>query len=244
MKDESKDILAKAIADLKQKAASSVPPQDLVKDTLAQLAQAQSELGSATDEYAEPARVRPARLMIWSVTRLAAAAVVLIAAGYAFGRITAPQPDMDELRAALLPSLAASLEPAIRERVVQETTRTCQQAMVAGYIRLSDDLTRQYQADLNRFALQMLAASNTATNQQLQQVLQSLQVSQLEERQRVAAALEQIEARRAQENARFGTALVSLATQTETELQRMVRLLANTQLDTSNQTQGNQDRID
>ncbi len=165
---------------------------------------------------------------------------MLIAAGYVFGRVSAPQPDIEALRAALLPALAGSLEPAIRASVVEEATRNCQQAMVVGYVRLKDDLTQQYRADLNRFAVQTFTASNTATNQLLEQLV-------LQERQRVATVLEQIEAKRAEENAQFGTALVSLASQTETGFQRtqedMVRLLANTQLDTSIQTQHNQDRM-
>ncbi len=233
MKDRSKDSLAKAIADLKQRGASSGPPQEVVNETLAQLAQARRGAGA---QPSATVHVRPTKLLLWSAVRLAAAAAVLVAAGYAFGRITAPQPDMDQLRAELLPSLAASLEPSIRASVVAETTQEYRQAMLASYMRLRDELTEQYRADLDRFAVQTLAASNTLTNQLLRQLMESFATSQRQDRAWVASALEEIQAKRAEENAAFGNALLSFAAETETELQRtredIVRYLANTRMET------------
>jgi len=232
MKDEAKDTLAKAIADLKQRGASSEPPQELINETLAQLAQAELAVGA---QRAVDRGAGPTRLLIWSATRLAAAALVLIAAGYAFGRITAPQPDIDELRAALLPSLAASLEPAIRARVVAETTQDFQQAMVAGYIRTREELTEQYRADLIRFAANAFAASNDATNQLFRQFVDAFKMTQQQDRQLFASALEELDAKRATENAALTTAVARFASQTQTQLQQtneIVSYLANTRIDT------------
>lgn len=235
MTDEKEDILAKAIAELKRRGTSSHPPQEVVNETLAQLAQAQcGPVGVAA---------LPKKALTWSVLRLAAAAVVLLAVGYAGGRITTPKPDIEQLHAALLPSLAASLEPAIRAGVVEETTQRCQQAMVAGYVQLHDELTDQYRADLDRFAVQTFAASNSVTNQLLAQLIEAVKAAQQQDRQRVAAALEYIEAKRAAENAALGTAVVRLASQTQTELQRtneIVSYLANTRTDVSIPTQEHQ----
>lgn len=231
MKDETNDVLAKAIADLKRRGASSEPPQEVVNETLAQLARA----GSQPEPVAEAAQ-RPMRRRLWSATRLATAAVVLIAAGYAFGRITAPKPDIEQLRAALLPSLAATLEPAIRARVVEETTREYRLALLAGYVRLRDELTEQYHADLNRFALQTLAASSTATNRLFGRLVEAMNASQLQDRERVAAALTEIKAQQAEDSAALGTALASFAARTETKFRQtedIMRLWANTQTDTS-----------
>jgi hypothetical protein len=233
MKDEKseKDILAKAMAELKQRGASSQPPQELVNETLAQLERA--ELSRAErSPFVGSTHPRP---WIWSMTRLAAAAVILIVVGYGFGRASAPpQPDISQLRDALIPVLKASLEPAIRASVAEDTVRTCQQAMAAGYLQVKDDLTEQYRADLNRFAVQTLAASNAVTNRLLEQLVVSVNASQLQDRRWMTAALEQIEAKRAEDNTELGTALVSLAAATDTKLQRtedMVRLLANRQPD-------------
>ncbi len=232
MKDETKDTLAKAIADLKQRGASSEPPQELVNETLAQLAQAERAAGS---QRAVDGGVRPTRLVVWSATRLAAAAMVLIAAGYAFGRITTPQPDIDELRAALLPSLAASLEPAIRERVVAETRQDFRQALATAYIRMSEKLTEQYRADLNRYAANTLAASNNVTNQVFRRLVEAFEATQQQERQLFASALEELDTKRATENAALTTAVAQFASHTQTELQRtneIVSYLANTRIDT------------
>lgn len=234
MTDERKDILAKAIADLKQRGASSEPPQELINETLAQLAQAQTDSRPNSQRPIESAR-RPMRLVIWSASRLAAAAVVLIAAGYAFGRITAPKPNIDELRAALLPSLAASLEPTIRERVRAEALQDCRQAMVAGYVRMRDELTEQYRADLNRIAANTFAASNNVTNQLLSEYLEAVKTSQDQDRQLFATALKELDTKRAADNAALGTAVARFASQTQTELQRtneIVSYLANTRTDT------------
>ncbi|MBN1362159.1 MAG: hypothetical protein JW993_16305 [Sedimentisphaerales bacterium] len=235
MKDERDDILERAIADLKQRGVSSEPPQAIVNETLAQLAQAQAQRAGA-GSHATAGQTRPTRLVLWSATRLAAAAVVLVAAGYAFGRITAPKPDLDELRATLLPSLTASLEPAIRQRVSEEVMQEFRQAMVAGYIRMSDALTEQYRADLDRAAVQAFTASNTVTTQLLSELIDDFKTSRQQDRQLFASALEEIEARRAAENAALGTAVTRLASQTHTELQRtneIVSYLANTRTDTS-----------
>jgi hypothetical protein len=240
MTDEKKDPLAKAIADLKQRGASSQPPQDVVNETLAHLAQAQYEPVTHITE-------RPRRLWLWSLTRLAAAAVVLIAAGYALGRITAPKPDLEELRAALLPSLEASLEPAIRKRVVEETAQEYQRAMVAGYVRLRDELTTQYRADLDRATVQAFTASNTLTNQLLGQLVEAVKTSQEQDRQWVAAAFEQIEAKRAKEKAQLSNAILNLAAETGTELQRtkeFLSYLANTRTETSVPNPDHLDSID
>lgn len=235
MTDERDDLLAKAIANLKRRRSSSHPPQEVVNETLAQLAQAQcAPVGVAA---------RPKKAFTWSVPRLAAAAVVLLAAGYAIGRITTPKPDVEQLHAALLPSLAASLEPVIRAGVVEETTQRYEQAMVAAYIQLRDELTDQYRADLDRFAVQTFAASNSVTNQLLGQLIEAVKTTQQQDRQWVATALEYIEAKRAEENAQLSTAIVRLAAETGTELQRtreIVSYLANTRTEPSIPTQEQQ----
>ena len=159
MKDRKteKDLLANAIHELKERAGSSTPPDEVVRETLAKLEQAELAGAPAGGEI-------HVRLWIWSVAKLAVAAVILIAAGYTFGRVSAPKPvDMEQLRA----SLTASLEPAIRQSVLEETARDRQQAILTAYVQIKNDLTEQYRADLNRFAVQTFTASNAVTNRLL-----------------------------------------------------------------------------
>jgi len=229
---EERDILGQAIDAVKRQAADSAPPQEVVNKVLAQLPAAPVPAATPGASSIVPT---PRRLSF--VARWAAAAAVLLLAGYGVGRISAPrQPDIDELRAALLPSLAASLEPAIRQRVFEEATQGYQQAMVTGYVRLKDEFTEQYRADMDRFAVQIFAASNSVTNQLLTQLVGAVEKSQQQDRQWITTALEEIEAKRAAEATELGTALVRLAAHTETQFQRtndIVRSLANTKPETT-----------
>jgi len=234
---EQKDILDQAIARRKEASNAAQPPKWVIDQTVKRLAEAQAQ-----STYEAPRRTMPLAPLRKPSGRWIAAAAVLVIAAYALGRLTAPTPDLDELRAELLPALAASLEPTIRSSVVEETTRNCEQALVAAYVRIKDELTEQYRADLNRFAVQTFAASNTVTNNLLEQLVESVKASQRRDRQWFASALEQLEAQRAEDSAALGTALVNLATHTETKLQRtkedMVRLLAHTQNESETTDQG------
>jgi hypothetical protein len=226
MKDRKleKDILGKAVEQLKDRAPSSSPPAEVVRETLAQLSQAEPGLMTISGKD----RIR---FWTWPAAKLAVAAAIFIAAGYAVGRASAPKPpDMEQLRTAL----AASLEPAIRKSVLEEVARDQQQAMLVAYVQIKNDLTEQYRADLNRFAVQTFTASNTVTNRLLEELVQSVKVSRLQDRQWVADALEQIETQRVQDSKELGTAIVGLAATTETKLQRtedMVKLLVYQQPD-------------
>jgi hypothetical protein len=156
--------------------------------------------------------------------------VLLIIAGYAAGRLSAPRgPDAEQLQAAL--------EPAIRQNLLDEMKQYWQLALVSSYVHLKDDLTQQYRRDLSRFAIQTLAASNAVTNELLTELIESINEAQTEDRQWVAAAFEQIELNRLQDNAQLSNAFVTFAVRTEDELQRtqqnMVKLLSYTQPDSS-----------
>ncbi len=238
---DDKDILTNAIDDLKKQGLSAVPPQEVVNETLARLARAEAAHDALGADEAEIAFGSKMRLRMWSAARWAVAATVLLTAGYTVGRIsTATEPDIEQLRAALLPSLAASLEPAIHQRVLDETTRGYQQAMVVAYLRMKDELTEQYRADLNRFAVQTFKASNAVTNELLEQLVEAVELSHRQDRQWFAAALTEMEANRREDTTEFGAALAGLAAQTESKIQHtkneIVHLLASRQTDMSTPT--------
>jgi hypothetical protein len=145
------------------------------------------------------------------ITKLAAAAVLLIAVGYAIGRLSAPEPlDVEELKAALESSLKASLEPAIRQDLIAQLNEQCQSAFAANSAQLKEELHQQVRLDLTEFAAQTLAASGTLTNQRLMELIQLIEAARIRERQQVAAALEQIE----KDKIRLEKGLVTLAAQT------------------------------
>ncbi|MFB0554496.1 MAG: hypothetical protein ACETWQ_14420 [Phycisphaerae bacterium] len=145
------------------------------------------------------------------ITKFAAAAVLLIAVGYATARLSAPEPlDVEELKAALESSLKSSLEPAIRQDLIVQLNEQWQSAFVANSAQLKEELQRQVRRDLTEFAAQTLAASGTLTNQRLMELIQLIEAARIRERQQVAAALEQIE----QEKIQLRNGLLAIAAQT------------------------------
>jgi len=150
-------------------------------------------------------------IVLKSLAKFAVAAVFLIIAGFAAGRLTTTQPpDIEEIR--------ASLEPAIRSRLLGEVKQYMQLGLANSYVRLKDDLTEQYRQDLNQLAANIVAANGNLTNQLLENLIESIDAAQSQDRQLFAAALEQIELNRRRDNAQLSKALFSFAAQTGNEL--------------------------
>lgn len=147
------------------------------------------------------------------MVKMAAAAVLLIAAGVVAGRLSAPQPiNVEELRATLESSLRSSLEPAIQQAVLAEADSRWQPAFAARCAQLKDELARQVRYDLTQLAAQTLAAAGTQTDQRLRELIVLIEAARIQDRRRIEEALEHIERQ-------FGNGLVTLAAQTN-ELQR------------------------
>ncbi|MBA7478748.1 hypothetical protein ES707_14176 [subsurface metagenome] len=221
---ENENILEKAVKALKNEQVPPCPPRELADATIAKLTEAsgQSNTVTAGRRFRFIERLKATN----SFTKVAAAAVLLIIAGYATGRLSAPRgPDAEQLQAAL--------EPAIRQNLLDEMKQYWQLALTSSYVQLKEDLTQQYRRDLSRFAIQTLAASNAVTNELLTELIESINEAQTEDRQWVAAAFEQIELNRRQDNAQLSNAFVTFAVQTEGELlrtrQNMAQLLSFTQ---------------
>ena len=143
------------------------------------------------------------------VAKLAAAAVLMIGAGFIGGRLSAPEPlDVHELQAALESSLKSSLVPAIRQELLSEMDDRWQSTLAASHAQVKDELTRQVRRDLTEFAAQTLAASVTRTDQRLMELIQLIEAARVQDRRRMAAAFDYIESR-------FGGGLVTLAARTD-----------------------------
>jgi hypothetical protein len=164
--------------------------------------------------------------------KFAAAAAVIVLLGYTAGRLSAPKPmNLDQLREALAPSVAAAIEPAIRKRVVEDIRHDYQLALAGTYVRVKEELTEQYRNDLNRFAIQTLAASNAATNELLTQLVHSIDTAKAQDLRRIAQALTEIEMNRVQDKTQFASGLQTLAYRTEDELSRTKREVAQLLVD-------------
>jgi len=154
----------------------------------------------------EESGTRVRRFLKKPITKLAAAAILLIGLGYAAGRLSAPPPDMKQLRSALETSLKSSL--------AEEMNRRWQPVFAAGCVQLKDELHQQVRRDLAEFADQILAASGTLTEQRLMELIDLIEDARMRDRQRVATALEKIELNRLQDKTLFGNGLVTLAART------------------------------
>ena len=143
------------------------------------------------------------------VAKLAAAAVLMIGAGYIGGRLSAPEPvNVQELQAALESSIKSSLEPAIRRQLHDEIENRLQLALAAERDTLKQELARQVRRDLETFAEQTLTAVNNLTDQRLMEFARMVEAARIKERQRVAAAFDYM-------GTRFGDGLVTLAARTD-----------------------------
>ena len=207
---ENENRLKKAVEAIKNEQIPTGPPQELVNATVTRLAETQGQsdtlpLGSGIGLVE---RLRAVR----GITRFAVAAVLLIVAGYAVGRLSAPRlPDMEQLQAAL--------EPAIRRNLLDQIKHDLQSDLAGSYVQLRDDLTAQYRRDLNQFAAYTLTASGAATNQLLEELIESISMAQTQDRQWVTAAFEQTELNRLRDNARLSNAFAAFAVRTEDELE-------------------------
>ena len=138
--------------------------------------------------------------------KFAAAAVLLIGAGFVIGRFVSPaRPDMQELQAAL--------EPAIKQTILTQISEQLQKEYALSYAQIKEELGRQMSQEMAEFAEQTLAASGRITDQRLKELIQLIEAARAKDRQWIAAALEKIELDRRQDNARLG-GLVTFAAHT------------------------------
>jgi len=217
------DILSEAIEQFRNEPVPAHPPRAVVDATLRELTQINTTYHPHTSLIAKV------------TTRLVAAAAILVLAGYAIGRLTAPPgPDIEQLERNLISSVAASIEPIVRQSVMQDVQQQWHAALTASHMQLKDDLTQQYQADLNRYAIQTLMASNEVTNRLLGELAQGINTAQTQKMQWVAGVLEQIERKRINDKTQLAAGIKALAYRTEDGLQQtredLVHLLATTYL--------------
>lgn len=145
--------------------------------------------------------------LIGKFMKLAAAAVLMIGAGYIAGRVSAPEPlNVQELTVAIESSLKSSLEPALKEELLGQIDEHLQSTLIASHTEIKDDIVRQVRLDLEAFTDQTLTAVSNLTDQRLMQFARMIEAARIKERQQVAAAFDYM-------GTRFGNGLVNLATQ-------------------------------
>ena len=148
------------------------------------------------------------------ITRLAVAAVVLVAVGYLAGMLLSPRPaDVKQLQTALETSLKSSLEQTIQKSLLEQVGRDRELALERHYARIKDELTRQLHQNISDFAVQTLAASRAITDRRLADLIQLIEAARTVDHYQIRKALEQMESNRLQDKTHYENGLVSLATQ-------------------------------
>ena len=143
--------------------------------------------------------------LINGLMKLAAAAVLMVGAGFIGGRFSAPEPlNVQELQAALESSLKSSLEPALRQEMLSEIDNRLQLALANDSDMLRQELARQVHRDMETYAEQTLTAVSNLTEQRLMNFARIIEAARIKERQHVAAAFDYM-------GSRFGDSLVTLA---------------------------------
>ena len=149
-----------------------------------------------------------------TISRMAAAAVLLIAVGYFTGwLLSARSPDVQQLQAAIETSLKASLERTIEKSLLEQLSRDRELALERHYVRLKDELTRQLHQSVSDFAVQTLAASQAVTDRRLADLIQLIEAARTVDHYQIRMALDRMESNRLQDKTQFGKGLVSLAAQ-------------------------------
>jgi hypothetical protein len=137
---KKRDILNEAVNAFKNQPVPDGPPQQTLDSVTAKLSEAGAELSPAG---------RRERPDIVRLAKVAAAAVLLIMSGLVVGRLASPRPpDLQQLQRELEPSLRASLQPAIRQELLDELKKSWRLAWAGSYVQLKDDLGRQFSSDM------------------------------------------------------------------------------------------------
>ena len=162
-----------------------------------------------SDVTPEPARSTWIVPLLGRLARTAVAAVLVLGAGIAIGRFTAPRPvDVAQLRADVEASVVASLKPAVQESMLAEVDRRFDAALAANNTQLTTEIAEQMREDLRLFATDLMNGTQTLVDRRFAEVVQLIEAARLTDRRQVARALDQIKTQ-------TGRGLIRLAGLTE-----------------------------
>ncbi len=158
-----------------------------------------------------PVQARSPRIvpLLGGFARTAVAAVLILGAGMAIGRVTAPRPvDVEQLRADLQSSVVAALKPTVQESMLAEGDRRLESALAANNVQFKAEIAEHMRQDLRVFAADLMSGTQTLVDRRFADVVQLIEAARLTDRRQVAKALDQIKTQ-------TGKGFLRLATLTE-----------------------------
>jgi uncharacterized protein (DUF697 family) len=171
-------------------------------------------------QKAAPAAAGPRRVIpfVGGFARTAVAAVLVLGAGVAVGRWTAPRVNVEQLRADLQASVSASLTEAVQESILSQVDQRLQAGLFGNEAKLRTELTSQVRGDLQRFVSQAAANSETLVEKRFTELVQLVEEARLTDRQRMVKALERMEQNRHRDRTEIQTSLAALIEKKPTTL--------------------------
>jgi hypothetical protein len=118
--------------------------------------------------------------------------------------------DVEQLRADLQASIAASVTPAVQESILSQVDQRLQAGLSKNEAGLRAELASQVRDDLQRFAAQAASNSETLMDKRFAEFVQLLEEARLKDRQHVVKALEQVEQNRYRDRNQIQTSLAAL----------------------------------
>ncbi len=148
--------------------------------------------------------------------RYAAAACILIIAGFLAGRLSHPELDTANLRRELVASLRPQMETQITESVLQ----SLRPDIVGEYARMQDNLSKQIASELKTYAEQTIVRNDVQTYRLLAELIDAIQKAQSQNQQWVLSAMGKLEQCRLEDQEKMRTQFATFAIYTDNELTR------------------------
>jgi hypothetical protein len=151
---------------------------------------------------------------VWA--RYAAAACVLIAAGFLAGRGLRPSPDMAQLQR----QWAAAVIPQMERQVTESVLHSLRTEVVGQYAKMEEALSGQIGSQLKVYAEQTVVRNDIQTYRLLTELIESIQQAQSQNQQWVLSAMTKLEQCRLEDQEKMRTQFATFAVYTDNELTR------------------------
>jgi hypothetical protein len=154
--------------------------------------------------------------------RYAAAACVLIAAGFLAGRGLRPSPDI------------AQLQQQMERRVAESVLQSLRTDVAGQYTKMEDNLAGQISSGLKTYAEQTVVRNDIQTYRLLAELIDSIRTAQSQNQQWVLSAMNTLEQSRLKDQEKMRTQFATFAVYTDNELMRTQKQLKVLSANTKN----------
>jgi len=157
----------------------------------------------------------------WRWPKLAAAACVLIAAGFMAGQALRPSIDMD----ALARQWAASAQPRMEENITASVIETLRPEIVGEYAAMQDALSDQITLQLTAYAEQTVLRNDYQTYRLLSELIKAIQAAQVRNQQWALSTMQELDQQRLLDQQQVRSELATFAIYADGQLEQTQKKL-------------------